>query len=485
MTRPSDPPNPVRTPSHPGLDDLFRYPLMSAIGERRSRRVARGTSVEAAGLSHESANDPAPLSALEEAILIVSTGLTGIILHDGPLQRVDGSKELGTPMLKVLGRATSSPDNAQGTHFFMINDEAIWLIRKLNKVEAMKLLRDLPPNRREWSENDWLDAARVVKKKVYDGRLEFPRRFPYYHVWNKRLSNLPGTTILMPIVDCTRGMINLMLNVLSEPDGERAVIVDDWQRFRPKGFTEMGAWLASGLGLIPQKIPYQPVGGIEWARSGYLNPEINVPLGLAHAWRMDYESFLHMQNLLLIGQGLGLGGWMHATIFPPYIYERDEDTGHLGLGFRMHEPKKKWHHWPPTPASLPNPVGIDGVLEGLCPPYVNSMDDVVDQVLDEKYGDQGTYGDRETFARAYRNQEFAEEFLREAEPYPEQSIEYVRTVCKYIFDTYGRYPTHVDAFYLPGVWLQFSHLETEYYEKFYNPDLFKRQAAHDRTWGDH
>ena len=151
----------------------------------------------------------------------------------------------------------------------------------------------------------------------------------------------------------------------------------------------------------------------------------------------------------------------------------------------MYEPKKKWHHWPPTPASLPNPVGIDGVLEGLCPPYVNSMDDVVDQVLDEKYGNQGTYGDRETFARAYRNQEFAEEFLREAEPYPEKSIEYVRIVCKYIFDTYGRYPAHVDAFYLPGVWLQFSHLETEYYEKFYNPELFRRQVAHDQTWGDH
>jgi hypothetical protein len=29
--------------SHPGLADLFRYPLMSAIAERRSRRVCRGT----------------------------------------------------------------------------------------------------------------------------------------------------------------------------------------------------------------------------------------------------------------------------------------------------------------------------------------------------------------------------------------------------------------------------------------------------------
>jgi hypothetical protein len=457
---------------------------MSAIRERRTRRVARGVSVSAFGLSHESPNAPAPLSPLEEAILIVSTGLTGIMMHDGPLARADGQKELGTPMLKVLGRAASSPDNAQGTHFFMINDEAIWLIRKLDKAEAMKLLSQLPVNWDEWSERDWLDAAALVKKKVYDGRIKFPREFPYYHVWNKGLSNVPGTTIMMPIVDCTRGMINIMLNVLSEPDGERALIVDDWQKFRPSGFTEFGAWMASGLGFV-QKIPYQIPGGIEWARNGYLNPEIVLPLGLAHAWRMDYESFLHMQNLLLIGQGMGLNGWMHATIFPPYIYERDEEKGHLGLGFRMHTPEKKWSIWPPVPASQPNPVGIDGVLQGLCPPYVNSMDEVVDQVLDEKYGNQGTYRDTEVFARSYRDSRFAEEFLREAKPYPEKSIEYIRTVVRYIFDTYGRYPAHVDAFYLPGVWLQFSHIETEYYERFYDPALYRRQAGHDDVWGDH
>ena len=41
---------------HPGLASLFRYPLMSAIAERRTRRISRGTSVSAAGLSHTSAN---------------------------------------------------------------------------------------------------------------------------------------------------------------------------------------------------------------------------------------------------------------------------------------------------------------------------------------------------------------------------------------------------------------------------------------------
>lgn len=473
----ADPAQPV----HPGLKELFRYPLMSAIAERRTRRVSRGTSISAGELSHQSSNPRTPLTPLEEAVLVVSTGLTGMIMHDGPLHRPDGSKELGTPMLKVFGRSASSPDNAQGSRFFMINDDGVWLIRRLNNAEALQLLTELPPKREDWSEQDWLEAADAVKVNVYRERLEFPRRFPYYHVWNKQLSNLPGTTILMPIVDCTRGFVNIALNLLSEPDGERAVFVDDWRKFRPRNLVEVGASIAAWLGLLGREIPYQPVGGIKWVRNGYLNPEINIPLGLAHAWRLDYEALLMMQNLMLIGQGMGLGAWIHATIFPPYIYERDPDNGKFGLGFRMQAPKK-WRHWPPIPAPLPNPIGIDGILEALTPPYVDSMDEVVDRVLDEKYGDQGTYRDKARFARVYKDARLADQFFQTAAPYPEQSVEYIREVCRYVFDTYGRFPAHVDAFHLPGVWLQFSHLEIEYYEKYFDPRLFHRQAQHSALW---
>jgi hypothetical protein len=84
---------PMSPTSHAGLADLFRHPLMSAIVDRRSRRVCRGTSIAGGDLSHQSTNTPAPLSPLEEAVLVVTTGLTGFLMHDGP---VDGGKELGT-----------------------------------------------------------------------------------------------------------------------------------------------------------------------------------------------------------------------------------------------------------------------------------------------------------------------------------------------------------------------------------------------------
>lgn len=115
---------------HAGLADLAGYPFLSALTERRTRRIPRGFSVNAGPLSHESHNEPAPLSRLEEAILITCvTGITGITTHDGPLVETNGLNELGTPFLNITARTGSSADNAQATHFFMINDDGIFLLR--------------------------------------------------------------------------------------------------------------------------------------------------------------------------------------------------------------------------------------------------------------------------------------------------------------------------------------------------------------------
>jgi hypothetical protein len=105
-----------------GLSDLLQYPLLSAIGDRRTRRICQGTSLNAGALSHTSTNPAAPLTPLEEAILIVSTGLAGFSLHDVPLKHADGAPILATTQMGIPARAASSADNAQATHFFLIND---------------------------------------------------------------------------------------------------------------------------------------------------------------------------------------------------------------------------------------------------------------------------------------------------------------------------------------------------------------------------
>jgi hypothetical protein len=91
----------------------------------------------------------------------------------------------------------------------------------------------------------------------------------------------------------------------------------------------------------------------------------------------------------------------------------------------------------------------------------------------------------EQFARAYRKVENAEAYLQRAQQYSPKTIEYMKLLCNYIYDTYGRFPAHVDAFHVPGVWMQFSHVELEYYGKYFDPSLYSNQAAHDALWGDH
>src|SRR5688572_16811610 len=248
---------------HPGLEELFQYPFMSALTERRTRRVAQGVSIDAEGLSWQSKNPPSPLSKLEEAVLIVSLGVTGVSTHDGPLKIPGGGTELGSPFLNVVARTGSSADNCQATHFFMINDEGIWLLKQPRGQAALAELKDLPPRWADWKEADWIAAAGAAKVKVSDRRMEYPREYPYYLGWNKQMSNRPGTTLFLPLVDCTWQYINAILILATEPDGKRPVFIDDFRKFHPKGAVEWLAWLAGLVGLA-EKVPYQPCGGLKW-----------------------------------------------------------------------------------------------------------------------------------------------------------------------------------------------------------------------------
>lgn len=464
-----------------GLEDLLNYPLLQAINERRTRRVAQGVSIAAGPLSHESTNQPEPLSPLAEAILICSTGITGVVMHDGPVKKPSGEPEdLGSMFWNIMARSGPSADNCQATSLFMINDDGVFLLRQPRGKEAAELFDSLPRWWSDWSEEDWLRAAGAVKVKIHDDRMEFPRAFPFYIGWNKQFSNVAGSTLFLPVVDCTRQYINILLIILSEPEGQRPLVVDDWQRFRPRSWADWKAWAAGHLGLAP-KIPYQPIGGVERATGGFVNPDNVVPLGAGYALRTDYELFFLLQNLMLVGQAMGIGVWGHGSIWPAYVFQREPEKGWYGLGFRHTQPKKG-APWAPIPASQHNPVGLDGVLEGLCPPYVSSMDEAVDKVIEEKYGPDGIFTDPALISRAYRNASDAEAYLKLQNRHPPEAIRYAKDICNYIYETYGRFPAHIDAFYTPGFWLQFHHLELDYYERFFDPELWRNQAHHAGSW---
>lgn len=270
-----------------GFDEFVKQPLIETIFNRRTRRVSRGKGVVRAGrLSYESQTaEPRPLTPLEEAILIAVTGVTGITIPDRPLRSDDDRDDImGAPNLNMPGRSAGSPDNAQATHFFMINDSGTYYLQRLENNDDLS-----------FTPENLLKRAAAAKKKVLDKRLDFAiRDFPAYLDSNRFLSNIEGTTILLPVVDLTRQYINALMYVLTQPEGSRPVFLDDRNFHRYAGVKK-------------------------WVRRGFLNKKIPITLGSLGEMRTQYEAMLLLQNLMLTAHGMGLGAWIHASIGPPVM----------------------------------------------------------------------------------------------------------------------------------------------------------------------
>ncbi|MCX6125375.1 MAG: hypothetical protein NTV34_11610, partial [Proteobacteria bacterium] len=205
-----------------------------------------------------------------------------------------------TPYVRLGGRTAGSADNAHNTHMFMMNDSGVYYIDHLNA----------PNEPTDFTPENLLSFANKRKKKVKDGRLNFPRVFPYYFDSNRFNSNLEGSTIFFPVVDMSIQYINGLMYLLTQEPGFRPVFVDDKNGFIPAG---VGKWIGNG----------------------FLNKEIVLPLSLLGTFRAQIEADLLMQNLMLALQAMGLGGWIHASQEGPIMmgHPNYKKVGVEGLDF--------------------------------------------------------------------------------------------------------------------------------------------------------
>jgi hypothetical protein len=61
-------------------------------------------------------------------------------------------------------------------------------------------------------------------------------------------------------------------------------------------------------------------------------------------------------------------------------------------------------------------------------------------------------------------------------------LDAAKTLCDYIWDTYGRFPAKVDAMQM-SIWFQAHHLETNFYDRYYQAGAYhQRIAEHMDTW---
>ena len=312
----------------------------------------------------------------------------------------------------------------------------------------------------------------MAKVKLLDQRIDVPggkRDFPAYLDSNRFLSNLPGTTVLFPVVDLSHQYINGMMYLLTQPAGARPNIVDD------RNF-------------------YQSAGAKKWVKSGFLNKDIKIPLGAIWSMRTQVEADLLVQNLFLVAEAMGLGAWIHGSISPPVLMGDPKFIKQYGpmLGFDFVVPKWKiidafrWQIFLPKYANVrANAVGLrhkgEHLIKGSCPPYYDSMAEAVDAVVATKFGPDGIYSDTATFDKIYRGQ-FGETYLKEASVYSKDVIECTRDICTYIYETHGRFPAHVETIHAPGIWLQVHHVEQEYYDAYFRHGLTEAHRDHDHAW---
>ncbi|MGZ4372629.1 MAG: hypothetical protein ACXVRQ_10585, partial [Gaiellaceae bacterium] len=73
--------------------------------------------------------------------------------------------------------------------------------------------------------------------------------------------------------------------------------------------------------------------------------------------------------------------------------------------------------------------------------------------------------------------------IARAVPRPsDEAVEATKTLCRYIWNTYGRFPATIEPF-LMTVWYQAAHLDTEFYDRYYPPEALPAHVrSHMHDW---
>ena len=85
---------------------------------------------------------------------------------------------------------------------------------------------------------------------------------------------------------------------------------------------------------------------------------------------------------VLMLQAMGLGGWMFNGVDPFAMLGASGNPEVPGFGFRYDMDER----WP-----YPNPTGLEGVMEGYCPPHYQNMRAAVDALRARKFGPGGPF----------------------------------------------------------------------------------------------
>jgi hypothetical protein len=424
--------NKMKTP--PGFQDMLSFGLVDSLLGRRSRRFFMGAEIPDGVLAYKSRHAPLPLSELERLLVVAACG-GNTSWHYMIYRAARYAPHLSNYAGAAGGRTFPSAAGFHTSMTFFTDDEGVYLLDS----------RDAPAFAEHEADGS-LDPETVLKvlksriRKIRDGRLKLPPEVPYTEPHNTWVVNHPGTLLVIPVGDLSQHMLLNLFYMLQNG----LVVYDD--------------------------INSRAVPGIE--RFSKIVDVNNVwQLTFVEQWSMaeltsELATSCYAGALML--QAMGLGGWMFNGLDAFSVLGASGNPAVPGLGFR-YDTNERWPY--------PNPTGLEGVMEGFCPPHYSDMRAAVEAVCDRKFGPGGPFhpetpGPWKDSRRVRSAARVHDEAFREC----------VALQAQYIYDTFGKFPGTVPSIFLI-TYLQAHHLDLEFYDKFFSPGAYLRtHAAHMERW---
>lgn len=404
--------------------------LVDLLAQRKTRRFGYGMELPAGPLQYRSQKPPLPLSAEEVRYLtFAGVGDTGPHLADMQYASRPGREDgQGMAIMDFRGRSVASACAARTTKLFLSDDSGVYFVASAPHPET-GLQPDLVP--------------------LQAGRLEIPRRLPYMLSFNQWYANRPGTSFFVPVTQVAEVYLNLLLVLLSEDYGYFFVDTDNGN-------------VSCGLDVFRR------------SRGGHLHDDLSTnrvltlrDVDAAIADTALQEQGLVCQNLFLMSQAMGLGGGIQSVGSGRHLLGADPSV-YRGLGFHFAESR--------VAGARSNPVGIAGLWEGPCPPFVPTMEQAVLDLVRSKFGVGGTYANPSNRPWVASDRRIA------IAQHTERTIDAVTSFCTYVYETYGRFPAHVDAFKTVTAF-QAHHADLAFYDKFYPGEaVSEAHRHHHETW---
>lgn len=418
----------------PGFRELLDYPLVSALLGRRSRRFGLGMEIPDGFFEHKSSHPPRPLSELETMLVITACG-GNTSWHHMLFRAAPYAPRLSNYSAGAGGRTFPSAAGFETSQTFFTDDSGVFVLDT----------RDAPA----WAERGgdggldleaMLVAHRGRVRKLQDARLGVPCEPPFIEPHNTWVVNQPGTLLVIPVGDLAQHVLLALCYYL-----QNGVVFQDDVNRRP----------------IPGLEAYRDLADVD-------HP---MPLSFLEQWclgELTSELACSCYAGALLLQAMGLGGWVFNGMDPFAVLGASGDPRAPGLGFRFDTNER----WP-----LPNPTGLAGVMEGFCPPHHADMRAAVEAACERKFGPGGPF--HPDTPGPWKD---SPGVRRAAAVHDERFRECVALQAQYVYDTFGKFPGSAPSiFCLP--YLQAFHLDTEFYDRFFNPGAYlDTHANHMERW---